>query len=71
MLDLVVDWKSYLREENDVNLTDEIRRHVRTGRPLGSEAFIENLEQQLKRTLRRGKPGPKAKQRDLKTLDVF
>jgi putative transposase len=71
MLDLVADWKSYLRGDTDDSLNDEIRRHLRTGRPLGSEEFIERLEQQLQRTLRRGKPGPKLKRRDSNTPDMF
>ena len=33
----------------------------RTGRPLGSPAFVANLEGQLDRSLQKGKPGPKNK----------
>jgi len=36
-----------------------LRRSERTGRPLGSEAFTVAVERNLRRTLRRGKPGPK------------
>ena len=36
-----------------------IRRHERTGRPLGDDAFIEHLEAILGRPLRPRKPGPK------------
>ncbi|MFI5454526.1 MAG: hypothetical protein ACHRXM_03660 [Isosphaerales bacterium] len=32
-----------------------------TGRPLGDAAFLESLEQNLGRILRRQKPGPKGK----------
>jgi len=36
---------------------DVLRRHERTGRPLGSEAFVSCLEQQLGRVLQPQKPG--------------
>ena len=37
-----------------------LRRYERTGRPLGSERFTMAVEKQLRRTLRRGKPGPQS-----------
>jgi hypothetical protein len=36
-----------------------IHRHVRTCRPLGEDAFVENLQQVLGRSLRPQKPEPK------------
>ena len=36
-----------------------LRAHANTGRPLGEEAFLATLEQDLGRILRRQKPGPK------------
>jgi len=41
--------------------TAVIRRHERTGRPLGDAGFIARLESQLGRFLRKCKPGPKRK----------
>ena len=38
-----------------------LRRHTRTGRPLGSAAFLETLEAALGRSLRPHKPGRKPK----------
>ena len=38
-----------------------LRRHERTGRPLGSMSFIADLESQLRRVLRPQKPGCKRK----------
>jgi len=35
------------------------RKHERSGRPLGDESFVDNIEALLKRTLRPQKPGPK------------
>jgi putative transposase len=39
------------------------RKHERTGRPLGQESFIKNLEEMQDRLLRPQKPGPKVKAR--------
>jgi putative transposase len=53
------DWHAFLAlatSEEDVNLLHD---HESTGRPLGGEAFLAKLEQELGRTLRRQKPGPK------------
>ena len=62
LLEIVGDWRTFL----DIPATDDpdlLRRHERTGRPLGGETFVERLEAELKRTLRPQKPGPK-KQRE-------
>ncbi|WP_420405635.1 hypothetical protein [Nisaea sp.] len=40
---------------------DAIRRHTRTGRPLGGEGFLKELERRLGRVLAKRKPGPKPK----------
>ena len=40
---------------------DDLRRHTRTGRPLGEPGFVERLESLLGRVLRPGKRGPKLK----------
>jgi len=60
LLDLVDDWARFLetdQKEEDMFL---LRRNFRTGRPLGDEKFIGQLEIRLNRILRRQKPGPKA-----------
>jgi putative transposase len=54
-------WKKFLSvdvQESDMEL---FRKHERTGRPMGDDAFIEGLEQLLDRKLKPKKPGPKAK----------
>ncbi|MEA3275747.1 MAG: hypothetical protein U9Q81_10750 [Pseudomonadota bacterium] len=71
MLELVPDWRSYLREPFEGDLPAAIHGHMRTGRPLGTDVFIEHLERCLGRPLRRKKPGPKPRQRDPDTFDVF
>ena len=42
---------------------EELRRHVRSGRPLGSEVFVARLKRLLGRILCRQKPGPKGPRR--------
>jgi putative transposase len=38
-----------------------MRRHERTGRPLGAESFVKRLEKKLRRPLAKRKPGPRLK----------
>ncbi|MBN1938383.1 MAG: transposase [Candidatus Aminicenantes bacterium] len=55
----IKDWRAYLRKrENEAEL-QEIRDRIRTGRPFGSEEFIDRLEKTLDREIRPRKPGPK------------
>ena len=56
-----INWKEFLSvdvHEADIEL---LRKHERTGRPLGGDSFIEKIELLLKRKLRPQKPGPKRK----------
>jgi len=57
MLADITDRRSFLLQD-DVSLT-ELRKHARTGRPLGSESFLMQLEQSTGRALRPKRPGPK------------
>jgi putative transposase len=59
LLELVGDWKDFLSIGASEDEARQLRRHERTGRPLGSERFIGAVERKLGRTLQRGKPGPK------------
>jgi putative transposase len=61
LLELVSDWGSYLREPVPGDLCERLHAHLRTGRPLGSEGFLKDLERRLGRPLRPRKPGPKPK----------
>ena len=61
LLDAVGDWRAFLAGGLDEADLAAIRKHERTGRPLGSDAFLARLERKLGRPLRRGKPGPKPK----------
>jgi putative transposase len=63
LLHLAPNWRAFLARvirEEDVKL---LRAHEHTGRPLGEEAFLATLEQDLGRILRRQKPGPKGRPR--------
>ncbi len=60
LLEMVGDWKSFLAEADEED-ADKIRRHERTGRALGSDAFLDSLEQTLMRTVKLQKVGRKKK----------
>jgi putative transposase len=55
----VDDWDAFLSSRDVVWRTEDIRRAQRTGRPLGSPSFVQNLEKILNRRLRKRKTGPK------------
>ncbi len=59
LLELAPDWAAFLRGGLKREDYDTIRAGERTGRPLGSAAFIKGLERRLKRRLAPQKPGPK------------
>ena len=61
------DWPAFLREGLSGEPLEEIRRHSRTGRPLGPERFIAQLERKLGRNLTPGKPGRPKKSGGKKT----
>lgn len=52
----IADWSVWLRERASDAAVDELRRHTRTGRPLGNESFVSRLELLSGRILR-PKPG--------------
>jgi putative transposase len=59
MLERFPDWGDYLGDFQSSELLGNIRKHTRTGRPLGSENFIETLESLTGRSLKPLKPGRK------------
>jgi putative transposase len=63
LLERAEDWRTYLDGPGDDEATAALRRHERTGRPLGSEGFLKRLERQTGRELRKRRPGRKAKAR--------
>jgi putative transposase len=56
MLERVEDWREYLMSPVSETELVAIRQHTRTGRPLGSESFVDRLQVQLGRILRPLKP---------------
>ncbi len=59
MLERVSDWLSYLEHADSLKNTDVLRKHTRTGRPLGNQAFIEAAERLTGRVLKPARPGRK------------
>ncbi|MFC1808322.1 transposase [Candidatus Omnitrophota bacterium] len=57
--DMIDNWSTFLQEQTTEQEIDLLRRHENTGRPLGSDKFIEQLEGVVNRNLRKQKPGPK------------
>ena len=57
----IKDWSLYLSEDEDKVDKDLFRQHARTGRPLGDDEYIKQLEKLTGRDLRKRKPGPKKK----------
>ena len=58
LLKIAGDWQDFL-EYPDEAVTDRLRQHEKTGRPLGGMEFIGCLEERLLRKLQPQKPGPK------------
>lgn len=61
LLEIVSDWRKFLSAGVSKEEMAAIRRHERTGRPLGSQDFIEKLEKEIRRVLRPRKAGRKRK----------
>jgi putative transposase len=59
---MVEDWGAFLQSALPEDELRDLRRHGRTGRPLGDETFLARLEEAVGRVLKPRKRGPKAKQ---------
>ncbi len=68
LLDLVSDWADYLGSDDEEAELTSLRGHITSGRPLGTDPFLDRLEASTGRRLRPGKPGRKPKRR-LKNSD--
>jgi putative transposase len=55
----IPDWRTFLGGDGDKDAAD-IRGHETTGRPLGTDQFVDRMEALLGRVLRPGKPGRRA-----------
>ncbi len=63
LLAMAGDWRAFLRTAIAEDELRDLRQHGRTGRPLGSSAFVARLEKRVGRVLKPQKPGPKPKAR--------
>lgn len=61
MLERVADWRAYLAASTKRDDTELIRKHNRTGRPLGTAEFIHKIENLTGESLAPKRPGPKPK----------
>ncbi len=61
LLERVPDWRQFLMDGMDDRVIDDLRRHERTGRPLGDATFLAGIETRLGRCLAPQKRGPKPK----------
>jgi putative transposase len=55
----IKDWDRFLRLDEPREEIEELRRHCRVGRPLGSDAFLDALEQASDRPVRPRRAGRK------------
>ncbi len=62
---LIGDWKTYLRQKDEDGFVESVRRESFVNRPLGDEAFVNDLEEQFQLRLSRGKAGRPAKIKDM------
>ena len=61
LIALCRDWHDYLMQPFPAEQWDALRKHERTGRPLGADAFVADLERRTGRCLRPQPRGPKPK----------
>jgi putative transposase len=59
MADRIQDWPRYLSVPETEKKLMAIRRHSQTGRPIGGESFVDELERKSGRQLRKRRPGRK------------
>lgn len=59
LVEEIDDWKSYLATCDEDEILEKIHKNSSTGRPLGNEQFITEVERLSGRTIRIKKPGPK------------
>ncbi|MCA1828873.1 MAG: transposase [Myxococcales bacterium] len=58
LLELRPDWEAFLASGLDTDPIEDLRKHQRTGRPLGNSDFVTDVERALGRKLRPDKRGP-------------
>ena len=71
LLELIPHWDAFVGQTDAADFGELLHAHASTGRPLGPDSFVELLERRLGRSLKRRKPGPKPRERDGETRDLF
>ncbi|MFH1018644.1 MAG: transposase, partial [Pseudomonadota bacterium] len=61
LLRMIPDWAGFLAAPTNQTQSEAIERHIRSGKPLGSQEFIRKLEIQFGRPLSPRKRGRKPK----------
>ena len=59
LLTRIPSWKNFLQEPISELEAGKMQKHERTGRPIGNDLFIDQLEYETGLCLRKKKPGPK------------
>ncbi len=70
LLSRMPDWSSFVATAARPELEDQFRRHGNTGRPLGSDEFVSEVERRLGRVLRPSKGGRRKVQSDSALLEA-
>lgn len=60
---VVHNWAEYLNRPMDTNELNKIQLHLQTGRPRGSDLFLDNIELKIGRSVRPKKRGRKPKKK--------
>lgn len=63
MLERISDWQGFLQSAHQEAELEKLRRHARTGRPLGSDDFIYRLEQITQLHLKSGRRDPRLREK--------
>ncbi|MDX8383448.1 MAG: transposase, partial [Ghiorsea sp.] len=50
MLDRITNWQAFLDSDLDETTIETLRKHSKTGRPLGDDSFIETVESSAGKT---------------------
>lgn len=59
MLERIENWEEYLSRPAAGVVDSDLRKHSRSGRPAGDDAFLDVLEAITRRRLKKRKPGPR------------
>lgn len=51
LIERVENWRAFLGERTEPEMLDLLRKHARSGMPLGDEAFIKRVEEAVRREL--------------------